>query len=341
MSTRATFEPDDVPAGLRGAVAGRRGDELDAGSSPAASPTSSVSGVAGNRPDGDIWLRSVPHLVNECLDTWELTVDGRAAHGECAIVIPVRRIRGGQERLALKVSWPHAEARHEHLALRAWRGVSAVRLVAADPARWALLLERCDPATSLHEMPALDACETIGTMHARLRHPALPQLDTASAWCARIAERLVGSPPPLPPRFVQQGVRLARDLPQDPGIDAALVHADLHDDNVMATRRAGTVGGLVAIDPKPVAGEPALAVAPLLWNRQREMREAYNVRNHLRFRVDYACDPMGVDPPRARAWAILRVLDNARWHADDARHRPGAASPDLIRAVTIIKAMQG
>ena len=288
---------------------------------------------------GEAWLAVLPRLVEECLDAWSLSADDRggAGFGECALVLPVRR---GSERLALKLTWPHAEARHEHLALRAWRGVGAVRLVAADPARWALLLERCEPAEDLHAMSALDSAELVGSIHARLRHPALPQLDTASAWCARIGERLQQAPTNLPRRFVQQGIALARELAAEPGVDALLVHSDLHDANVMRTRRAGTVDGYVAIDPKPVAGELALTVAPLLWNRWNEAAEAYNLRNHLRFRVDYACDPMGVGTERARAWSILRLLDNAWWDIERARTRGGGA-PDLTRAVAIIKAMQG
>ena len=49
---------------------------------------------------------------------------------------------------------------------------------------------------------------------------------------------------------------------------------------------------------------------------------------------------MGVAPERARAWSILRLLDNAWWDAHAAL-RPGAAAPDLTKAVSIIKAMQG
>lgn len=315
------ISPDVVPDGLRRAVAGR--------------PAEDVGGAT--LMDGDSWLAALPHLIDECLTNWKASPDGPACFGHCAIVLPVR-VAG--EQAALKISWPHPEARHEHLALRAWRGIGAVRLKAADPSRWALLLERLTPATRLTEMSALDACETIGALHARLAHPALPQLDTASEWCARIAQRLEESHLPLPRRFIQQGASLARDLPQDSRVDSTLIHSDLHDGNVMAARRAGTVDGFVAIDPKPIAGEPALAIAPLLWNRWDEAMQAYNLRNHLRFRVDYACDPMGVAPERARAWSMLRLLDNAYWQTQDALRR-GHAQPDLTQHVAIIKAMQG
>lgn len=311
---------DLVPPSLTALMAGRPADE-------------SVRDAV----DGDTWLRRLPGVLDELLAEQDLAVDGRPRHGQCAVVIPVLR-RGAPA--ALKVSWPHAEAAHEHLALRAWDGSGAVRLLAADPARWALLLERLDPERDLGCEPVLDACETVGRLHALLDRPAIARLGTASAWCGRIRERLTTSPPPVPPRVVDQGLHLATELAADPGVDARLVHGDLHDANVLrvpdpGAARAGTVDGWLAIDPKPVAGELALTVAPLLWNRWDEAARAHNLRNHLRFRVDYACDAAGIDPARARAWTILRELDNAWWAARE----PGGHDR-ITQAVAIIKAMR-
>ncbi len=42
----------------------------------------------------------------------------------------------------LKVTWPHPEAAPEPLALQSWNGHGSVRLVRADPSRFAMLLER-------------------------------------------------------------------------------------------------------------------------------------------------------------------------------------------------------
>lgn len=304
-------------------------------------PSSFVDLLRGRAPDsavrdavdGDTWLRRLPALLDDLLRAWGLRVDGRPRHGACALVIPV--LRDGT-RAALKVTWPHEEARHEHLALRAWDGRGAVRLLAADPTRWALLLERLDADRPLTALPVLDACEVIGALHAALARPALPQVASAAAWCARVEERLTASPPPVPPRFVDQGIHLARDLATGPTAGARLVHADLHDANVLTGDRPGAVDGWLAIDPKPVAGDPALAVAPLLWNRWDEATRAHSLRNHLRFRVDYACDAAGIDAELARRWAILRLLDNAWWAA----RGPGDAE-EITRAVAIVKAMQG
>jgi hypothetical protein len=49
----------------------------------------------------------------------------------------------------LKVFWPHREAEQEADALQRWDGDGAVRLLARDDERHALLLERCEPGVFL------------------------------------------------------------------------------------------------------------------------------------------------------------------------------------------------
>ncbi len=49
----------------------------------------------------------------------------------------------------LKVFWPHREAEQEADALERWDGEGAVRLLARDDERSALLLERCEPGSFL------------------------------------------------------------------------------------------------------------------------------------------------------------------------------------------------
>ena len=62
--------------------------------------------------------------------------------GETAVVVPVVTASG--ERAVVKFGLPHPESAHEHLALRAWAGDGAVRLLRADPRRGVLLLESAD-----------------------------------------------------------------------------------------------------------------------------------------------------------------------------------------------------
>ena len=123
-------------------------------------PDGFVSRVAGREPDvrngtdgidGDSWLAALPQLAARHLEQWELTVDGDPWYGENGLVLPVTR-RTGQP-AALKLTWPHDEARTEHLALRAWGGRGAVSLLGAAPADFRLLLERLDGDRELTTVP--------------------------------------------------------------------------------------------------------------------------------------------------------------------------------------------
>lgn len=313
MDAAATFGLDRLPNSFRQDVDSREPDVMGA-----------LSGAA--------WLKRLPHIVSERAHEWNLTPDGPIAVGTSAVVFPVR---AEGRKAALKISWPHAEARYEHLALRAWNGHGSVKLQAAHPRDDALLLERCEPAEQVRQMSALDSAETVGELVHELIHPPLPQLDRASDWLQRIGQRLASPDLPLPRRFLDQGRSIARDLARDECVNAELVHTDLHDGNIMMAKRRGHGSRLVAIDPKPMNGERAMTLAPLIWNRWDEAANAYNLRKHLRFRIDYAAEPAGVDPARARAWTMVRLLDNAWWALQN------DPSADMTRTVAMVKAMQG
>jgi streptomycin 6-kinase len=289
--------------------------------------------VSAYRPEGDgesgaDWLRRLPRLVEELLEQWGLSPDGASRYGACALVLPVTD--GGRQAM-LKVTWPHGDARHEHLALRAWDGQGAVRLLAADPARWALLLERLDADRDLATAPIDTAGAVIGDLLRRLDRPALPQLARLSGYARRQVRDVTAAPHGIPRRLLDRGAGLARDLAADEGVDARLVHTDLHYANVLAAPREPWL----AIDPKPMAADPAFAVAPMLWNRWGEVLASGDARRHLRRRLSIVCEHAGIDEGRARAWAIVRAVDNA---LADAGRGPGGAD-GVTTAVTVIKAM--
>ena len=162
------------------------------------------------------------------------------------------------------------EAEHEHLALRAWAGEGAVRLLRADPRRGRLLLERAEPGHDLHEVADREACEVIAGLYPRLHGPALPQLDRLSAHAARWADaagRAAAAADQVPRRFVDQAIAPAPDpSPTTRRPTSALLHTDLHYANVLAAEREPWL----VIDPKPLSGDPAYEVAPVLWNRWDE-----------------------------------------------------------------------
>jgi len=65
----------------------------------------------------------------------------------------------------------------------------------------------------------------------------------------------------------------------------------------------------LAIDPKPLSGDPHYEVAPMLWNRFDEV--AGDVRNGVRRRFHAVIDAAGLDEDRARDWVVVRMMVNA------------------------------
>ncbi|MDQ6715048.1 MAG: kinase, partial [Actinomycetota bacterium] len=97
-------------------------------------PADDVQPGSAYAVSGREWLRRLPRQLADLLDEWALTPDGVTRWGHCAVALPVRSDAG---EALLKVSWPHVEAASEHLALRRWDGRGSVRLLRADPRRFA------------------------------------------------------------------------------------------------------------------------------------------------------------------------------------------------------------
>src|SRR5690242_7092572 len=95
-------------------------------------------------PTGEHWLAMLPQVVAELAKLWHLQLGEPYLGSNISYVVPVVR---GKDRMVLKVQWPHEESAHEAEALRVWDGDAAVRLLAHDPVRHALLLEHCSPGT--------------------------------------------------------------------------------------------------------------------------------------------------------------------------------------------------
>jgi streptomycin 6-kinase len=278
------------------------------------------------------WLDALPRLVGDLVGEWQLVGQGDVSTGESAVVLPVQTASG--EVAVLKVGWPHPESRYEHLALRAWDGEGAVRLLRADPHRSALLLERADPGHDLRTVDVVEACEVVAGLYGRLHRTPVPQLDRlsvlAAGWADELAE-LRGTTL-APRRFVDQAAGLASAFATDPDTDRVLVHGDLHYANVLAAERQPWL----AIDPHPLAGDPAYEVAPLLWNRWQEAVGSGDLRGALLERLYTVVDATGLDEDRVRDWVTVREMVNVLWASRDAI----VDREWVTRCTTIIKAVQ-
>jgi streptomycin 6-kinase len=290
-----------------------------------------VLAFAGRGPRWAAYVEGLPRVFREVGEDWGLVVDGEATHGHGSLVVPVRR---EDEPAVLKLAFPHEEGEHEALGLQRLAGSGAVRLLAADPRRSALLLERLH-ATDLGSVPVLDACEVVAGLYEPIHVPAPPQLRPVTAYLDRWTPQLRALPrdAPVPHRLVEQALSLAADLLVEDG-PGVMVHGDLHYQNVLAADRAPWL----VIDPKPMRGDRHYEPAPMLWNRWDEAVGSGNLRVALRRRFHTLVDAAGLDEELARDWVVLRMVLNAVWELED---RPGAPDRDwLTTCIAICKAVQ-
>jgi streptomycin 6-kinase len=260
--------------------------------------------VARHGERGRRWLARLPELVAALCADWELTVDGPPAHGGIGLVVPTRR---GDELSVMKVSLGDDSTEHEALALEAWGGRGAVRLLAQRREHDALLLERLDGSRSLHGVELDDAVTVAAGLVRRLAVPApaglARQADVGARLARELPERWERQGRPMPGPAVAAAAAAAAELA--PTDQALMVNRDLHYRNVLAGRREPWL----AIDPKAIAGEPALGLAQLLWSRLDEMGGRAGTRRVF----DRLVAEVGVDRERARGWALVWCLDYWLW----------------------------
>ena len=279
------------------------------------------------------WVDRLPKLAAGLLDEWELELDGESMFGFCSLVLPVSDADGTACVLKLHGDVDAEESDHEHLALQRWGGNGAVRLLRADPARRALLLERLHQR-DLTEVWDLGACEIVAGLYARIHVPAPPQLRTQTSYVERWTDDLARLPrdASVPHRLVEQAISLGRDFVTDEASTGTMIHGDLHYENVLAADREPWL----VIDPKPTSGDPHYEVAPLLWNRWAEMEG--DVRGGVRRRFLAVVDAAGLDEDRARDWVVVRMVHNAMWEIEG--HPGSRDAAYLTRCVAIAKAVQ-
>ena len=199
-------------------------------------------------PEGREWLARLPQLMRECEDAWGLSSAGPPfAYAFASLAYPVDA--DGMPAV-LKLQFPDRESEHEADALEAWNGDGAVRLLARDDERRALLLERLEPGTPLtgHDgaLEVILAC-----FHASGCRPRSP--------CTRSPRRRRGGRStlerewdeagrPCERRLLDAALRYCAELAPTQG-EQVLLHQDLHPDNVLAAEREPWL----VIDPKPLA----------------------------------------------------------------------------------------
>ncbi|MFJ9587190.1 aminoglycoside phosphotransferase family protein [Streptomyces acidicola] len=262
-----------------------------------------------NGEAGRAFIAGLPRLAADFLDRWELRVDGPSMYGMAALVLPVVRPDGTPA--VLKLQLLDEESVGEPVALRVWDGDGAVRLLDHDDATGTMLLERLDPTRMLSHVPdTREAVLVIARLLAHLTSFPAPEgmrrlADIAAAMVDETPKALERVADPAARHLLADCAAAVREVLDEPG--DRLLHWDLHDENVLASERAPWL----AIDPKPLAGDPGFDLWPALDNRFDP--------DELAWRFDAMTEVLSLDRARARAWTLGRVLQNCLWDIEDGR----------------------
>jgi streptomycin 6-kinase len=257
------------------------------------------------------WLAELPGIIEDCVDLWALTLDGPVWHGFMGVALPARLVGG--ESVVLKVSWVDEQTRWEPVALAAWNGGGAVRLLARDDTRGAMLLERLDPSRTVRELEGTDAAVTLGQVCRRLAIPAPPDTtlprvcDLAKRWEQELAQTWERLGRPLTRPILESAVATCREL--GAGQPDTLLHGDLVFDNILRAEREPWL----VIDPQGLRGEPAFDGAQFLGNRWSDHVACGDIGASVRRRLAAFADGAQVEYERARRWAVARLTVDALW----------------------------
>jgi streptomycin 6-kinase len=221
-------------------------------------------------------------VAREAAAEWEVELGEPFALARYSYVAPVG------ENAVVKVTLPeNDESDEEGDALELWDGEGAVRLLRRDPERRALLLERARPGEDIAELAEEEATRMAVSTGLRLWRPAAEPFRWIGDHVPRWLDEAEG----------HELIPLARQLYASLEVGrATLVHGDFHHHNILRSTR-----GPVAIDPKPMLGEPEYDVPSFLWNPIQ-----YRMRRDVTERRLAAFAAAGLDEERMRIWGVIR-----------------------------------
>ncbi|MEE4540918.1 aminoglycoside phosphotransferase family protein [Streptomyces sp. V4-01] len=263
---------------------------------------------------GRVWLTELPGRVAGYLERWQLTPERVfAAGGQISMIVLVRAVDGTPA--VLKVGMVNQETAQEHAALAHWGGRGAVRLLRADPAQGVLLEERLRADVSLRSLAEPKAMLEAAGIVQRLWVPPAEGHPFAS-----VADRTAALGAVLRQRREQEFAADARDLVDEAlalreeltasAPEPVLLHGDFHHGNVLSGERMPWL----AIDPKPLVGEPAYDLAWLARDRLPTLAAQPGSRAAARRRVAKLASSLEVDPERLRGWALFRAVEAGVWY---------------------------
>ena len=284
--------------------------------------------------EAEDWLAALPDLISSMTATWDLHVTAVANRIDAfGMSVPARR---DGERVTLRLAFPDASLADETAALRAWNGVGAVRVLESDP-RGAQLRSAPKPGTAITlERNEMRALRLIADTLRSLWIPAPEGIQTLGAevrsWHASMLERYESVHAPFEEHLVRDAETMFRSFVATQAAPV-LLHGDV--------RLSGFVldeGRAVALDAKPLVGEPAFDVASLLRDDPVALvRDPSAGTQRLQGRLDQLTDLLDVRAGRVRGWAFAVAVDTGLFAYESGDTDGGDLMLEIARLCQLLK----
>ena len=249
-------------------------------------------------PETAAWLERLPDTIRTIERRWSLSVQAPYEEEASASWVAPATLANGTSAV-LKLGMPHMEAEHELQGLQYWDGNPTVRLLEADVRLNAMLLERCEPGTSLRTLSEPEQDVVIAELLRGLwGNPASPHpFRRLTTMLQHWSEELLAEAERWPDAGrIRSGLDLFEQLPRTARVEVLLA-TDLHAGNVLRAQREPWL----VIDPKPFLGDPAYDATQHLLNCAARLRSAPDET------IGRFAGLLGVDHERVRLWTFARV----------------------------------
>lgn len=278
-------------------------------------------------PSGAQFIRDLPRRVADIAAVWDLTLGQPLPIGIGGYLMSVRTAGGDDAVLKLSPTGNGAQDGANALeayALRRWAGDGAVRLIAADPAAGALLVERCLPGDTIDTLADEDMLTAGCRLARRLHRPPDAEdermLPDAVAHAAQTALRLDQAMDDMRHPFSSQTERaVKRSFDYVGGTDCPVVvcHGDTNPGNLLAAQRMDWL----AVDPLPVRAPGAYDAVSLVWSKRAWLLAQPDPAAVLERRIVLGAEALGANPRDIRAWTLVRLvallIDRFSWGGCD------------------------
>lgn len=260
---------------------------------------------------GALWLAGLPNLVEELEQRWQVRVERPLGGGTEALVMAAVRVGGVP--VVVKIGPPGpGDLANEARVLQLARGSGYVTLLAYDPARNAMLLERLGEHLANLGLPVREQiefiCQTLRRAWRKLDSP--DGLMTGAEKARSLAEYIavtweeLGGPCEAAVRDQALAFAATREEAYDPE-RCVLVHGDAHPSNaLLRLGRTGLPPQFKFVDPDGLFAEPAydLGIAMREWSDELL---AGDILRLGQARCALLHDLTGVDPAAIWQWGFV------------------------------------